>query len=203
MGWLIQELVKIFEIGITMYSSDRIRFRFPERDDLFHFKKWYNDADVREHLNHSLPMSMANEEKWFEMMLNRPMREQNFLIETKVDGKWTPIGTCALNMFNDIVKSAELGIIIGEKQFWNQGFGTEAMQLLIWHGFANLNLNRIQLSVSAPNKGAIKCYENVGMTYEGRLRQAYFKNGDYVDYLLFSILRNEWKQNEREENGKK
>jgi RimJ/RimL family protein N-acetyltransferase len=184
-----------------MYTSNRIRLRFIERNDLNVLQSWYDDAEVRTHLHHAFPMSMAIEKRWFEGMIETPLREHPFLVETKTEDGCQAIGTCMLKQFDDLVRAAELGIMIGEKNFWHRDFGTETVRMLLWHGFENLNLHRIWLSVSAKNQGAIRCYEKAGMQLEARLREAEYKNGATVDTLLFSILKKEWNKREREEEN--
>jgi len=85
-----------------------------------------------------------------------------------------------------------LGIYIGEKKFWSQGYGGEAIELMLAHGFNNLNLNRIYLRVGETNPRGIRCYERVGFIHEGRMRQARFEDGQYINVLLMSVLRSEW-----------
>jgi RimJ/RimL family protein N-acetyltransferase len=84
--------------------------------------------------------------------------------------------------------------MIGAKQHWNRGYGTEAFNLIIEHGFNTLNLNRIWLRVYENNPQAIRSYEKAGLTIEGRKRQAHYDKGAYVDVILMSILRSEWKK---------
>jgi len=64
--------------------------------------------------------------------------------------------------------------------------------LLLRHGFLTLNLNRVFLRVFETNPRAIRSYEKAGFIHEGRLRQAEFRDGQYVDILLMSVLRSEW-----------
>jgi RimJ/RimL family protein N-acetyltransferase len=85
-----------------------------------------------------------------------------------------------------------VGIFIGEKRLWNQGYGTDAMRLLLQHGFNTLNLNRVALDVYDTNLRAVRSYEKAGFVHEGRKRQAIFKDGRYVDILQMSVLRAEW-----------
>jgi RimJ/RimL family protein N-acetyltransferase len=85
-----------------------------------------------------------------------------------------------------------VGIFIGDKSVWDQGYGTDVMRLLLKHGFETLNLNRIYLKVYATNLRAIRCYEKVGYVPEGRLREASYKHGQYVDFILMSVLRSEY-----------
>jgi len=82
--------------------------------------------------------------------------------------------------------------MIGEKNYWNQGYGTESITLLLKHGFETLNLNRIMLRVYEDNPRAIRCYEKAGFVHEGRLREARYFEGVYRDVMLMSVLRREW-----------
>src|SRR5262249_23759045 len=80
-----------------------------------------------------------------------------------------------------------------DKAYWNRGYGTEALRLLLRHGFHTLNLNRVALRVYGNNARAIHAYEKAGFAHEGQLRQAIYKEGAYRDVLLMSVLREEWK----------
>jgi RimJ/RimL family protein N-acetyltransferase len=183
-----------------MIYGDRIRFRHPERDDVPQFQRWLNDPEVREGLALFLPMSLAEEEQWFEEMLKSPKEEMPFCIEIRSPEpsdaqsppSWTLIGNCAFFALNWRRRSAEIGIFIGDKRCWNQGYGTEAMQLLLQHGFGTLNLHRIMLRVYDFNLRAQRAYEKSGFVLEGRLREANYHHGKYVDELLMSVLRPEW-----------
>jgi diamine N-acetyltransferase len=175
-----------------MIYGERIRLRAIERTDIPRFVAWLNDPEVCKYLLMRLPMSQAQEERWFEANLMRPMEEQVLSIEAQVGEEWQPIGNTSFMNVNWIVRSAEVGIMIGEKAFWNQGYGREAMRLMLKHGFETLNLNRIYLTVFAENVRAIKAYEHAGYQLEGRMRQSEFKEGKYADMLLMSALREDW-----------
>lgn len=144
-----------------------------------------------------LPLSLANEEKWFTQMLEKPAEEHPLAIEVQEGKSWKLIGNCGLMIFNHQVHTAEVGIMIGEKDYWDQGYGTEAMQLILRHGFNTLNLNSITLRVYETNARAIRSYEKTGFVLDGRIRQSHFTNGKYVDTLFMSILRDEWKDNDQ------
>lgn len=179
-----------------MIIGHGIRLRAIEREDLPRFVTWLNDPEVRQGLNLVYPLSLAQEERWFEQMLQRPPAEQVLGIEVEVGGVWTLIGTCGLHNVDWINHQAELGIFIGDKAFWNRGYGRRAVSLLLRHAFNTLNLNRVYLRVYETNPRAIHAYEHVGFVHEGRLRQARFQNGRYVDELIMSVLRSEWQDTE-------
>ncbi len=178
-----------------MIFGKRIRLRAPERSDLHQFVAWLNDPEVLAGLLIYAPLSSVDEESWFESMLKRPIEEHPLVIEIRQgENEWQMIGNCGFHAFNWRVRSAEVGIFIGEKSKWNQGYGTEVMELLLQFGFDTLNLNRIALEVYENNPGAIRAYDKAGFVIEGRKRQAMFKGGEYVDILLMSVIRSEWQE---------
>ena len=176
-----------------MIYGEGIRLRAADRDDLPMFVEWFNDPEVRHGLMMYLPLSMAKEEQWFEAMLKRPQDEHPLVIEIEKQDQWVSIGNCGVFDIDWRIRSAEVGIVIGEKEYWNQGHGTNAMRLLLRHGFKTLNLNRIFLKVYDNNPRAVRSYEKAGFVQEGCMRQAHYQDGLYFDAILMSILRMEWK----------
>jgi RimJ/RimL family protein N-acetyltransferase len=185
-----------------MIYGERIRLVAIEREDLPLFVKWLNDPEVRRGLELYLPISMAQEEKWFEKMLDRPQDTQPLNIEARDKDEWIKIGNMGLFQIDQRARSAEVGIMIGHKAFWNKGYGTEAITLLLKHGFETLNLNRIMLRVYADNPRAIRCYEKAGFIVEGRLRDARYFDGAYWDILLMSVIKSEWDDRSRVKDDK-
>jgi RimJ/RimL family protein N-acetyltransferase len=104
-----------------MLYGKRIRLRGNERNDLPKFIEWLNDPEVRRYLSMSLPISQAAEEQWFENMLKRPPEEQSLGIEIKDGDGWRLIGNCGIFDINWRVRSAEVGLFIGDKSCWNKG----------------------------------------------------------------------------------
>lgn len=177
---------------MSVIYGKRVRLRSAERSDLEKFVEWINDPEVTAGLTLFLPMSSADEEKWFETAMGKPQEEKPLVIDIKDADGWCLIGNSSFFDFDWVARAAEVGIMIGEKSLWNQGYGTEVMKLLLKHGFGTLNLNRIYLRVYAENKRAIRSYEKTGFVLEGRMRQAVYKFGKYSDVLFMSVLREEW-----------
>jgi diamine N-acetyltransferase len=178
-----------------MIYGERIRFRAPERSDIPLFVTWLNDPDVRKGGSHHLPFSSVDEEKWFDQMQGQPQYEHPLVIEvrkTEEVEKWISIGSIGFSTIDWRNRNSEFGIMIGEKAYWNQGYGTEAVKLLLKLGFETLNLNRVFLRVFDNNPGAIRAYEKAGFTLEGRLRQAEYQQGQFLDTLIMGILRSEF-----------
>ena len=176
-----------------MIYAERIRLRAIEREDIPRCMTWLNDPEVTAGLTMHLPMSISDETRWFESLSNRSVEERPLAIEVKTsDGRWKHIGNMGLEGIEWLNRCAGFGIFIGEKSFWNQGYGTEATRLMLKHGFETLNLNRIFLYVYETNPRAIRAYEKVGFVKEGLLRDAIYRNGCYINVLLMSMLRSEW-----------
>ena len=175
-----------------MIIGDGIRLRAAERTDIPKFVEWLNDVDVRQYLLIYFPMSQAFEEKWFEENVNRPPAEQVLVIEIFTENGWKAIGNTSMMKISDIDRHAEIGIFIGDKSEWSKGYGRKALKLMLNYGFNTLNLNRIYLQVYENNLRGIRSYKAAGFVEEGRMRQAKFSSGKYMDIVLMSVLRDEW-----------
>ncbi|MCX6079422.1 MAG: GNAT family protein [Chloroflexi bacterium] len=176
-----------------MIYGDKVRLRAIERDDIPRFVHWLNDPEVTAGLTINLPMSSWDETHWFENLANQAAEERPLALDVHIpDNSWTHIGNVGLHQIEWTNRCAIFGIFIGDKTFWNNGYGSEATLLTLKHGFETLNLNRIYLHVFETNPRAIHVYEKIGFIREGKLRQATFRNGLYIDTLIMSMLRSEW-----------
>jgi RimJ/RimL family protein N-acetyltransferase len=183
---------------VSVIYGKRIRLRAIEREDVKKFHEWVNDPEVTQGLQMYLPLSMKEEEDWFERMTKGDRHEKPFAIDVRKGKAWKLIGNCGTFSISLTNRSCELGIMIGEKSEWNKGYGAEAMTLLLKHGFETLNLNRIFLRVYEENVRAVRSYEKAGFVLEGRQRQAVYKHGKYEDVLFMSVLRSEWDSRKKE-----
>lgn len=102
------------------------------------------------------------------------------------------IGNCAFRRLDTKNRSAEVGIVIGEKEYWGQEYGREALGLLLEIGFEGLGLNRISLWHIDFNERGHRCYLAAGFREEGRLRQAVFVKGEFRDTVIMSVLAEEY-----------
>lgn len=180
--------------------GQRIRLRAAERADIPMFVRWINDPEVTEHLTMYTPFGLEDETRWFERMSSAPMETHPLVIEVastgdvSVPGEWVPIGNTSFFPIESINRSAEIGIMIGEKDYWNKGYGTDAMTTMCRHGFETLNLHRIWLRVDDNNLRGIRAYEKAGFIHEGRYRDGNYKHGHYNDVLIMSVLKEDWQK---------
>lgn len=174
--------------------AQRLRLRASERVDIPLFLKWVNDPEVCEYLEHFTVLNRIHEEAWFENVSSGPRTELPLVIEVSQPNsdEWVPIGNLSFMNIHSVHRSAEVGIMIGEKQFWNQGYGTEALRRMCQYGFEELNLHRIFLRVFEGNERGKRAYQKVGFVYEGTMRQARYHLGRYWDVDIMSIIKSDW-----------
>lgn len=174
-----------------MIVGEKVRLRPIERDDLPRYVRWFADPEVRRHLGIYLPFSLAQEEQWFESLQGRLERQEALVLAVET-AEGVHIGNIGLNRINWKDRHAELGIAIGEKTFWGQGYGTDAVRALLGLAFHEMNLHRVFLRVDVDNVRGIRCYEKAGFQREGVFRDVVFKDGAYCDQYAMSILESEF-----------
>jgi RimJ/RimL family protein N-acetyltransferase len=170
-----------------MLEGKLVRLRAPQRSDVPMFVKWFNDPETTRFLLRQPPMGMEEEESWYDSLVNKDTKV--FCIET-LDGRL--IGNVGIVHLDWTNRGADIGIIIGEKECWSKGYGTEAITLLLGYMFEELNLERIWLYCDMENLRAQRCYEKCGFKREGVFRHHRLQAGKFRDDAVMSILKGEW-----------
>ena len=176
--------------------GDGIYLRPLEMEDVDSFVLWLNDEEVRQYLMRISPFNKIREKEFVEnlykddreIVLGIVLRENDQLI-----------GNIGLHGVSIPYRQAGLGIFIGDKTCWSKRYGTEALNLMLGHGFNQLNLHRVFLTVLSFNARAIRAYEKVGFKREGVFREHMYRNGKYHDVYYMGILEDEWR--ERNDKG--
>ena len=154
------------------------------------FTEWMNDFQVTDYIGRSGNITtIIGERDWLENSSKNTESRIFDIIELK-DNKL--IGVISLENFNWIERSAVLGVFIGDRNFRNNGYGPEAINLLLEYGFEYLNLHSIRLELLSINERAHKCYLKCGFKDTGCNREQVFLNGKYYDKLHMDILENEF-----------
>ncbi len=153
------------------------------------YYKWRNDETVAvfDQSEFLRPRSYEEIEDWAQILVN------GHTYIASVDGVY--IGTIALMKLDERNRHAELAIVIGEKDYWSKGYGSQMMHTLLEYGFEGLNLDRLYLHVFSFNERAIKFYEKFNFKHEGTLRNMLYRNGKYHDLLAYGLMRDEWQRN--------
>jgi RimJ/RimL family protein N-acetyltransferase len=163
-----------------------VRLRGCEKSDVDLLLKWSVDGEViRWHGPPAFPVTRAQLERDIER-LAEASDARHFAIET-LSGEL--IGDGGLRAINWVSRKAEFYITIGDRHYWDRGYGTDALLTFCRFGFDKLNLNRIWLTVLIDNQRAVRCYEKCGFAREGLLRQESYVDGQYRDVYLMALLR--------------
>lgn len=173
-------------IGNRIYLSPK----GASEEEIQKFTEWMNDFEVTDYTGRSGQIVTLIGEKEYLEDSARESKNRNFNIIELNENKL--IGTLGLEHINWIERSAVLGIFIGDKEFRNNGYGVEAINLLLEYGFKYLNLHSIRLSLLSINERAHKCYKKCGFKDTGCSREEIFINGKYYDKLYMDILENEF-----------
>ena len=162
----------------------------PETDSQV-FSQWQCDA-LYARLMDSEPARMYTREQMKDWYEKRIESIANFMICLKEDQR--AIGFIELAGFDWHSGNAWLGIGIGEQEYWNKSYGSEAMQLILKLAFQEWNLHRVSLAVLGYNERAIRAYEKVGFKLEGALRGFVQRDGQRWDMPMMGVLRKEWEE---------
>ena len=147
---------------------------------------WINDRESALLAAPYAPVHERDHEAWFEDVRRRD-DVVLFGIRSRDDDRL--LGTCQLRAIDRRARAAELRIRLGDEDDRGRGLGSEAVGLLLRHAFDDLNLRRVSLQVLATNERALAVYRAAGFEEEGRLREAAYVDGSYVDVLLLATLR--------------
>jgi RimJ/RimL family protein N-acetyltransferase len=178
------------------YRGERIYFRPLELDDEPTLRRWINDPEVWSTLLRCTPQNAVREREWIEKLYKEPADLAVGIVVADGD---VFIGASGLHGIEPVHRSAVFGIMIGEVEYQNRGYGTEATRLMVRYGFEVLNLHRITLEVFANNPRGVKVYERSGFVLEGRERKRWFRHGQYVDGLRYAILHEDWERAQEDE----
>lgn len=172
-------------------TGKNIYLRHIDESDLNeNYQQWFNNEEVcKFNSHHRFPNYRQDMGNYY----NEVIKSKNNLILAIIFNKNDEhIGNISLQDINYIDKTAELAIIIGNKKYWGKGLGKEAAELIINHGFNELNLNRIYCGTLMDNIGMQKIAEAVGFKKEGVRRQCIYKDGVYKDGIDYGLLKSEY-----------
>ena len=152
-------------------------------NDAEKFTEWLNDLEVTNNL--TMYSGVINTEMEKAFLENLSKTHTYSIIDIENDQL---IGNCGYMNIDNINQTADVGIFIGDKNYWNKGYGTEAFSLLLDYGFKALNLHNIFLKVYSYNKRAIKSYEKIGFKVIGVRRGALYRNLERHDEIFMDLL---------------
>ena len=172
-------------------TGERIVLREFRQEDISGIRSWVNDADTVRCMGGAFqrPQTWEESESYLSNILNGGAGGVNLVIADREKKRY--LGQCALTRVDQTARCAELAIVMAPDSA-RQGYGREAIGLLLDFGFRQMNLNRVYLRVYAENDRAVRCYRACGFREEGRLREHVYFDGHYGDVLEMGILRREF-----------
>lgn len=171
-----------------MIKGSRITLRAWEPGDIDAFARWFDDPEITIYLSNAYPaVSREHEQRFFDRAHSEPYTY------SIVTNEGVLIGNCNLHNLDLAKRSAEVGIVIGDKDYWGRGYGREAIGLLLEIAFDGIGLHRVGLQHVDMNERGHRCYLACGFVEEGRLRSEDYIQGRYHDTILMSILENEYR----------
>lgn len=170
----------------------RVYLRALEPDDYKTSVRWRND-DIITNLLGGGKYFVSNEieKQWVQNTINQNT-DIKLAVCTVEENLY--IGNVYLTNIDYISRKAHSHILIGNHDFWGDGYGTEAMRLLLDYAFNYKNLRRIEALVLDDNIASQKMHEKLGYKKEGVLRESVYKNGTYKNQIYYALLKSEYQK---------
>ena len=179
------------ELKPRVLIGKRVYLRPLAKEDLVYLRKWSEDAEIRALIGEAAPMSEADSEEFLHKTYADSTREWFVLVTRNSD---QVIGEAGLLRMDATWRTTDVSIIIGEKEEWGKGYGTETILLLLDYAFGHLNFHRVAIGVVGFNERAMRFWEKVGFRKEGVRRDEYYYDGKYHDFVMMSILEDEFRE---------
>ena len=147
--------------------------------------RWRSDPEIAR-LDAAYPLSMSYERylKLFQDQLRYPTPGSHHFATDAIDG--TYIGNCMYYDLDSVRMEAELGIVIGERDYWGNSYGYDAVTTLLNHMFTEINLNRVYLHTLDWNERAQRSFAKSGFKPVRTVRRM------SQDFILMEVLREDW-----------
>lgn len=155
-------------------------------EDAEKYAAWLNDLEIARNLTVAVQSIAVPGEREY---LRAHGSDHSYSVVTRSGDRI--IGNVGLIDINHLDRTCEIGVFIGAKDLWGQGYGREAMALLMRYAFDYLNMRNIWLRAYAFNERAIASYQKLGFHEVGRRRKAVPREGEEHDVVFMDILNEE------------
>lgn len=180
---------------VTPLSEGRIRFMPLQMENIHTHFRWNNDAELNR-LDSEAP---HQEESFgsFKQRFERLCREESpthrhFEIHDTVDE--VLIGVAYVADISPHHRHALVGVTIGEREYWGEGYGRESLRLLLQYCFRTLDLHRVSAETFEYNTAWRDLVDGLGFTQEGVAREYLYRDGEFWDKHLYAMLAREYRQ---------
>jgi len=178
-----------------MIKGKKVILRSLKKEDFSVLYKWFNDSEVLAFwYGRDKPKTMAWIKKHFEPIIAGKKSSKVWAIEVKGRLIGYMYNTPEKDDDDEFSGRVELDILIGEKKEWEKGYGTDALRAMLDYAFNKQKAERVFIMPRTNNARAIHVYEKVGFKKEGILRHFEKFEGKWIDMVMMSILKDEFKK---------
>ncbi len=159
------------------------------KEDVPRNTMWINDPQIRKYLTLHKPVTITEGEEWIK---NLSGSNKDIVFAVLIKDTKEHIGNMGLHDIDRDTRTATFGFMIGEKRYWKKGHGTEMLELMLKYAFNTIGLERVESSALELNGSSIRRHENCSFRRVGIFTKKYLVDGEYLDEILFEILREDW-----------
>jgi ribosomal-protein-alanine N-acetyltransferase len=177
------------------YKLNKIMMRKLREEDAISMLNYISNPKVNKYLSDDAEMDNREEIKEMIKSVNQGFIESNKIRWAIVDNESSKvIGDCGFYKIDLRNQTGEISYRLSPK-FWGRGIMSKVLKQMLFFGFEEIELNRIEASVIPGNQGSLNILENNGFKKEGVLRDSLFKSNKYYDLIVYSILKRDYLDN--------
>jgi [ribosomal protein S5]-alanine N-acetyltransferase len=177
------------------FTSKRLILQIINKLDIDNIHALHSIPETDQYNTMGIPNNINDTKIIMENWLTKMDNQEAFVFKILDKNSNQFIGLTGVNIHRAKLQSGEIWYKMN-KQFWHNGFATEAVNALIQYLFIQLNMHRIEAACSVHNLASVKVLEKVGMHLEGRTRQKLPIGGLWHDSFLYAILQSDFTINE-------
>jgi RimJ/RimL family protein N-acetyltransferase len=174
---------------VTVVGGDGLRLRRADPEDVDFLLELATHEDVEPYLAAVRPRDRDGLLEEVERSQREPDAFGRFVIEVERDGTWARAGAMGFELANRRSRIANLGNLAVHPEFRGRRMSDEAARLFQRHLLLDLGFHRLQLEIYGFNERAQRHAERAGFVREGVRRRAYWRHGEWVDGVLFGLVR--------------
>ena len=164
-------------------TGERIYLRILTPDDVSKdYVEWLRDTEITQFLEIRWKVFTLEDIREYVKTMNE--NPNDYLFGIFIKGNNEHIGNIKVGEIDQMHKFGSVGLLIGNKNMWGKGYGTEAVRLATQYSFEELNLNHLKAGMYSDNKGCYKAFIKAGYREVGRYKSSRFYKGGYVDEIL-------------------